>query len=56
MFPLTNEQFEKLTHYLEMRIAVAFETPTPDRASQTLQFVAELKEDLRRALVGANVS
>jgi hypothetical protein len=51
-FPLTGDQFDKLIHYVETRIAAAFERPHPSRVASAQEYLDSLKANLRRALVG----
>ena len=51
---LTNQQFEKLIHYIGIRIEVALKRPNPSRVESLEELVGDLEADLKQSLVGAS--
>jgi len=51
-FPLTGEQFDKLMHYIEIRIAASRTAVHASRAAQAEQHLNDMKAGVRLALVG----
>lgn len=51
-YPLDTEQFNQLLHYIDYLIAVRSEQRHPAREEATLRSLSDMKEALRRVLVG----